>query len=59
MAAGLIVLALAWRRAYRGGGSGVVLGGLTRGRTIVSVAFVPTAGLLGLVSLAIVAPLIR
>jgi hypothetical protein len=44
---GVITLALAWRRRYRGEPSGVVLSAAPTGRTIAAIAVVPIVGSLG------------
>jgi hypothetical protein len=44
---GLVTLALAWRRRYRGERSGVLLTGRSTTQTIASVAVVPIVGIAG------------
>ena len=59
LAGGVIVLGLAWRRSYRHEQSGVVLGAMSARQVAASYAVVPIGGLLGLVVLAVIAPLLR
>jgi hypothetical protein len=56
---GLVVLALGWRRAYRGERSGLVLGDVSPRQTILSFVGVPAIGLSTLLAIAVVAAALR
>jgi hypothetical protein len=46
IAGGMIVLALAWRRGFRGESSGVVISPAPLRQTVASIAVIPVAGLI-------------
>lgn len=54
IAVGVVVLALAWRRTYRGEASGVVLGPSSLRHRIALIAVVPTIGLAGIILMVLV-----
>ena len=55
---GVVALALAWRRRYRGESSGVVLSGRSTTQTLASIAVVPVVGIVGTVAALVVAGLL-
>jgi hypothetical protein len=59
VAAGVVLLALGWRRAYRHEPSGMVVGTLTRRQTVVSYLAVPAFGLAVLAVVVVGAALLR
>jgi hypothetical protein len=56
---GIAVLALGWRRAFRGQSSGMVIGTLSPRASVLSVVAVPVVGALGLLVVAAVAAALR
>lgn len=56
---GVVVLALGWRRAWRGERTGLVLGGLTGRQTVVSYLGAPAVGLAGILLVTLVAAALR
>jgi hypothetical protein len=56
---GIVVLALGWRRRYRGEPSGMVIGTLTARQQVLSLVGIPAAGLAGLLAIVIGAAAMR
>jgi hypothetical protein len=56
---GIAILALGWRRAFRGQSSGMVIGTLSTRERVLSVVAVPVIGALGLLVVAVVAAALR
>jgi uncharacterized membrane protein HdeD (DUF308 family) len=56
---GIAVLALGWRRAFRGESSGMVIGTLSARASVMSLVAVPVVGALGLLVVAAVAAALR
>jgi hypothetical protein len=56
---GIVILALGWRRAWRGERSGVVLGELTPRQTVLSLVGVPAVGLSGILAILMASAALR
>jgi len=57
--AGIVVLALAWRRRYRGERSAMVVGTLTARQQLVTLLGVPVGGLTGILAITVIAAALR
>jgi hypothetical protein len=56
---GIVMLALAWRRGYRGERSAMVVGRITPGQRAVSLVGVPAVGLTAIFGIALAASVLR
>jgi hypothetical protein len=56
---GIVVLALGWRRAFRGESSGLVIDTLSPRERVLSLVAVPVVGTAGLLGVALVAAALR